>query len=388
MLEGVRVLDFTHTLAGPFATMVLADLGADVIKVEPPHGDEARHFTPTVRGESAYFLGINRGKRSIVVDLKTREGRDIIYKLIKNSHIIIENFRYDVLEKLGIDYKNIININQNIIYVSIKGFRQGSMYQDKTAYDLAIQAMSGLMATTGFEGSPPVRVSFALFDIFAGMMAVIYTLAALHTKRRPVKIEIPMFDVAIFSMTYLPFIYLMTGIKPKKMGNAHTSMAPYQAFKDIEGRWFVVGVANDRQWRAFCEAIGTPQLADDPRFKTNADRTANREILSEILQKIFEKNKREYWINILEKYKIPTAPVYEMDEVFKDPYVSDMIFHTRHSNLGYIPQLSEPVLLNGFRLNNIRPPPTLGEHTVEVLKELGYSDEEIKILKEKGIIYY
>ena len=390
LLKGLRVVDLSHTLAGPFATMILADLGADVIKVEAPHGDETRTWAPFVNGESVYYMSINRGKRSVVIDLRKSKGREILYKLVERSHILVENYRPGVPEKLGVDYENIVKVNPEIIYVSIKGFRPGSIYEHRVAYDIVIQAMSGLMLTTGSEKDPPVRVSFALFDVMTGMMAVIYVLATLYAGLRPAKIEVPMYDTSIFSMCYVPMMYLVTGVKPKRMGHAHPSMAPYQAFKDINGKWFIVAAANDRLWKALCEAISRPDLAEDPRFKTNADRVSNREILVKILQEVFESDTRERWLKILEERGVPVAPVYNIEEVFGDPYVvsEKIVMYLEHPKLGKIPQISEPVIVNSAKVNSERHPPLLGEHTFEVLRELGYTDPEIVKLKEEGIVYY
>ncbi len=385
-LKGVRVLDLSHTLAGPFATMLLADLGADVIKVESPAGDETRSWAPLVRGVSAYYLSINRGKKSIAVNLKHPKGREIVYRLARTSHIVFENYRPGVREKLGVDPETLFKINPDLVYVSIKGFRPGSIYENKPAYDLIVQGMSGLMATTGEPGRPPVRVSFALFDIITGALAALYAVSALRSARKPVYIEVPLFDAAIFAMSYIPMIYLTTGNKPPRMGSAHPSIVPYQAFKAGDGKWFIVAAANDRFWKKLCEAIGRPDLAEDPRFRTNPDRVKNRDELIPILEDIFVTKSRDEWLEIMEKHGIPAAPVYELDELFQDPYTNEIVKHISHRILGSAPQLAEPVRINGHNPMANIPPPELGEHTLDVLREAGYSDEEIKALLRDGVI--
>ncbi len=394
LLEGITIVDLSHTLAGPFATMLLADLGARVIKIEPPGGDETRTWSPFVKGFSAYFSSANRGKESIVVNLKDKRGREIIYRLVEKSHVVIENYRPGVREKLGVDPDTLFKVNSELVYCSIKGFGlNNTPYRDKPAYDVLIQGMSGLMASTGEEGRPPVRVSFALFDVITGYMSSLNIVSALLAKREgrikgPVYIEVPMYDTAIYSMVYIPVIYLMTGRKPRRMGSGHPSIVPYQAFRAGDGKYFILAAANDRLWRKACEALGRMDLAEDPRFKTNPDRVEHREELTRILQEIFDAKPRSYWIELFEKHGVPVAPVYEVDEVFKDPHVVQrkLVIEPPHPLLEKIPQLAYPVWVNNERYTSMLPPPLKGEHTVKILEELGYSRENIEKLRREGIV--
>ncbi len=393
-LDGIRILDLSHTLAGPFATMLLSDLGARVIKVESPAGDETRSWAPHVNGFSAYFASINRGKESVVINLKREEGRNVLYRLVKDTHVIIENFRPGVREKLGVDPETIFSVNPDIIYCSIKGFGTGSTpYRDLPAYDIIIQAMSGLMASTGEEGRPPVRVSFALFDVMTAYMAALNILAALLAKREDrlesgAYIEVPMYDVAIYSMVYVPNIYLMTRREPRRMGSGHPSIVPYQAFKAGDGKYFILAAANDRLWARACEALGMPELAEDPRFRTNLDRVRNRDALVKILEQVFAARPRDHWVKLFRSKGVPAAPVYSVGEVFSDPHVTErkLVMQMPHPSLGSIPQLTYPVTINGVRPVSSRYPPLKGEHTDKVLMELGFSEKELEELRKLGAI--
>ena len=387
-LQDVRILDLSHSLAGPFASMLLANLGAQVVKIEPPAGDETRTWGPHVKGESAYFISTNRGLKSACVDLKTKEGQKIVHELVRNSDAVIENFRPGIAEKLGVDYQELTKHNPRIVYCSIKGFGSDSHYSSRGAYDLIIQAMSGLMASTGEEGRPPVRVSFALFDVMTGMLSGIYVLATLLGGDRPSYIEVSLYDAAVFSMCYLPTGFLLTGKRPPRVGSANPSMAPYQAFRDRDGRYFVMASANDRLWKSTCEALGEPALEGDPRFISNPDRIRNRGRLVEILQEKFSTQPREYWIELLEAAGVPAGPVNEIDEVFQDPWIRDSGLVTKlvHKTLGEIPFLQPPVWVNGERFGADSPSPVLGEHTESVLQDLGYSKDAIRSLYATGVV--
>ncbi|MFP3228486.1 MAG: CaiB/BaiF CoA-transferase family protein [Caldisphaera sp.] len=364
-LKGVRVLDLSHTASGPFATLIMADLGAEVIKIEPPEGDEARKFAPIVNGLSSYFASFNRGKKSVILDLKNNEDRDFLYNLVKESNVFIENYRPGVREKLGVDPDTLFKINKNLIYISIKGFRPNSQYNDKPAYDLIVQAMSGLMLTTGIEGDPPIKVPFAVFDVITGLFAALYAISGLYSSIRPFYTEVYLYDSGLFSMSFIPSMYLIAKEKPKRLGSAHPSIVPYQAFKDSHNKWFIVAVANDRQWEKLCEVTGLNSLINDQRFKSNEDRVKNRDQLISILQEVFSKNTRDYWISLFEKAKIPSSPVYDIDEVFDDPYANYVLFELNQS-FGKIKQLKEPATINGKEpISNISVP-MLGENTQEI----------------------
>ncbi|MGC9069639.1 MAG: CaiB/BaiF CoA transferase family protein [Thermoprotei archaeon] len=391
MLDGIKVLDFTRVLAGPFATMILGDLGAEIIKIEPPSGDETRLWAPLLNNESVYFLSINRNKKSIVLDLKKEDAKEIVYKLVKESDVVIENFRSGVPERLGIDYNTLKNIKNDIIYCSIKGFGSTSPYESKPSYDLLVQAMSGFMTVTGEKDSPPIRAAFALFDIIAGLIAVNSILAAIIERSRTGHgkfIEVSLYDSAIFSMSYIAEIYLLTGKIPNKMGSAHPSIVPYQAFKCADNKYIAIAVTNEKFWENLCNVLNMKELYDDPRFKTNPDRVKNRNELIPLLEKKFYEKTRDEWLNILEQADVPCAPVYELNEVFQDPHVlsSGIISTINHNTLGQIKQLSYPVLFNNKRPEIRLPPPILGEHTLSILKKLGYSKDQINKLKSNQTI--
>jgi formyl-CoA transferase len=337
-LEGLRVVDLTHSAAGPFATSILGDLGAEVIKVESPEGDMTRTWGHVIRdGVSTYYLAMNRNKHVIRLDLRRNDDRERLYELVRDADVFIENYRVGVAEKLGVDYDSISRINPRIIYVSIKGFIPGSEYEDYPAFDVVIQGMSGLMSVTGCEDGEFVKVGVPITDMVTGFFSVIGILAALRVRDRTgrgLRITVPMLDSALYIMGIHLLYYLFTNIVPKPMGTKYMSVvAPYQAFRAGDGKMFILAVGNDRIWRRFCEVIGRPELADDPRFRTNPDRVRNQDELERILQEIFMTRDRDYWVRLFLSNGIPAGPVYDVSDLVKDKYVNEHVF-TEVSTLG------------------------------------------------------
>ena len=396
-LEGIRVLDLSRVLVGPFCTMVLGDLGAEIIKVERPGvGDETRTWGPPWINEelklSAYFVSINRNKKSIAVNLARGEGRKIIYELARISDVVIENFRPGVAKKLGVDYEAMSKVNPRIVYCSVSGFGQTGPYRDWPAYDIIIQAMGGWMGITGEPGRPPVRIGVALTDMIAGLYAAVAILAALRARELTGKgqyIDISLLDASISFMTYMAHNYFATGENPRKMGSAHPNIAPYQAFKAADGKWVILAVANDKLWRLFCQAAGLQHLADDPRFATNAKRVENREQLIPIIEEVIAQKPSHEWVKTLMEAGVPCAPIYQMSDIFSDPHVlhRQMLLEVEHPKAGKVKQIGFPIKLSEMPCAIRLPPPLLGEHTEEVLKELlGYTDEQIARLRAEGVI--
>ncbi len=392
-LKGVRVLDLSRVLAGPFCSMILADLGAEVIKVEMPgEGDDTRTYPPFIGGMSSYFMSVNRGKKSVTLDLKRAEGREALYRLAERCDIFLENFRPGVTARLGIDYEAIRKVNPQIIYCSISSFGQVGPYASWPGYDIIIQGMGGLMGITGEHGRPPVRVGIAITDIGAGMWAAIAILGALRVRERTgigQHIDISLLDGVISWMTYAAGIYFATGRPPERMGSAHPSMVPYQAFEAGDGRYLLIAAGNDRLWATLCKVMGLERLIDDPRFSTMDRRVENREALIPILEEEFKKRPRDDWLERLRALGFPCGPVYTLDEVFRDPHVLSrgMLIEMEHPQIGTIRQIGPPIKLSETPCTVGSPPPTLGEHTEEVLKGIaGYSDEEIELLRRASAI--
>ena len=374
-LHRIRVLDLSRVLAGPYCTMVLGDLGADVIKVESPDGDETRAWGPPfTNGESAYYLCVNRNKRSIVVDFKTDEGRKILQELVKQSDVLVENFRPGTLARFSLDYESASRANPNLIYCSITGFGQTGPLRDKPGYDFMIQGMGGLMSITGVPDGEPMKVGVAVTDLFAGQNAVIAILAALQARTQTGKgqhLDISLFDSQVAMLANIASDYLVSGNLPKRYGNAHANIVPYQSFQASDA-WFVLAVGNDRQFEKLCEVISKREVASDVRFRLNAERVKHREELIPILKPVFLTKTSSEWLSKLENAGIPCGPINSLDEVFSMPQVEarQMLIHMEHPEIEDLRLVGSPLKFSDTPVDFRLPPPRLGEHTEEVLKEL------------------
>ncbi len=390
-LKGVRVLDISRVLAGPFCSMILGDLGADVVKVEPPEGDLTRSWGPPfLNGESGYYLSVNRNKRSLCLDLSTSEGREVLYDLTRRSDVFLENFRPGVAERLGADYQTIRRAKEDILYCSISGYGQEGPYRNAPSFDIILQALGGFMSITGEEGQPPVRVGVAIADLGAGLHAAIAILAALWRKTRTGEgeyIDVSILDGQVSWLTYMAQQYFLTGEAPERMGSRHPNIMPYQAFPTKDGH-VVVAAASDTFWRGVCKAIEREDMAELEDFATNEKRVINRMALEENLERSFRGRRTAEWIRRLRLEGVPCAPVHDLKEVFSDPQVihRGMVREVRHPSLGPIKQVGPPFRFASQTLGMLRAPPLKGEHTDELLLEAGYARERIEELRRSGVL--
>lgn len=374
-LNGIRVLDLTRVLAGPYCTMVLGDLGADVIKVESPAGDETRGWGPPfTEGESAYYLCVNRNKRSIVVDFKTADGRATLHELIQQSDVLVENFRPGTLARFALDFVSVFSLNPNLIYCSITGFGQTGPLRDKSGYDFMIQAMGGLMSFTGDPNGEPMKVGVAVADLFAGQNAVIAILAALQARTQTGKgqhLDIALFDSQTAMLANVASNYLISGNVPKRYGNAHANIVPYQSFQASDA-WFIVAVGNDKQFEKLCGVIGNDEVGSDSRFTLNSGRVQHREELIAILKPVFLQRSASEWLFALEAAGIPCGPINALDKVFAEPQVQarEMLIEMQHPTIEKLPLVGSPLKFSDTPVSYRLAPPRLGEHTEQIRKEL------------------
>lgn len=372
-LTGIKVIDLSRVLAGPYCSMILGDLGAEVIKVEnPEHGDETRKWGPPFRnGVSAYYLCANRNKKSITINLKSPTGIEQVKKLIRDADVIINNFKTGTMEKFGLSYEEIIEINPKMIYCSITGFGETGPYKHSPGYDFIIQAMSGLMSITGTKQSGPQKVGVAIVDVITGLYAAIGIQAALIEREqsgRGQKLDLSLYDSAVSSLINIGSNYLISGNIPERLGNEHANIVPYQTFITKNGE-MVIAVGNDEQFKKLCEVIGKPKLAKDPRFATNPNRVKNRNELIPILQRAFLEKETKEWKEKCDKNNIPCGPIQNLKEVHNDPQLNhrNMFIDFDHPTAGPIQVIGSPLKLSRTPVTYRYHPPDHGEHNDEIL---------------------
>jgi crotonobetainyl-CoA:carnitine CoA-transferase CaiB-like acyl-CoA transferase len=394
-LSGLRVLDLTRVLAGPTCTQMLGDLGAEVIKIERPEaGDDTRGFAPPFvpnTKESAYFVGVNRNKKSVTLDIAKPEGQAIIHKLLEHCDILVENFKVGALAKYGLGYEQLAKTHPRLIYCSITGFGQTGPYAPRPGYDALIQAMGGVMSLTGEPNGSPQKVGVPVADLFAGLYGCIGILAAVNHRNstgQGQQIDIGMLDTHVAWLANQGMNYLATGENPARLGNQHPNIAPYQEFPTKDG-YLILAVGNDPTFERFCKAFGQEALLADPRFATNPIRVQNRQLVTDTLTPVMKSKTTAEWIDALEALKIGCGPINTLEQVFADPHVQarEMVVEMAHGSGETVKVIANPVKLSATPPSYRSPPPVLGEHTEDVLASvLKMSASDIAALREKGIL--
>lgn len=389
-LDGIKVVDLSRILAGPYCTQYLGEMGADVVKVEPPLGDDTRGWGPPFVGESdeaVYYLAANRNKRGIVLDLKSERGQEAARRLIAGADVLVENFRPGTLERWGLGYASLAELNPRLIHMSITGFGQTGRYRDRAGYDLVAQALGGIMSLTGEADGPPAKVGLPVADLNAGTWAIIGVLMALqarHTTGRGQYLDVSLLDSQLAWHVYAAGAHFYDTPRPRRMGSAHPSIVPYQAYHASDG-WLILAVGSEKLWRALCGVLGL-DIAEDTRFSSNAARAAHRDELNALLGEVLLTRTADEWLKVFEAAGIPAAPINDIDDVYNDPWTTEreQVVRLPHPTVGTYVGTGFPVKASDTPPHPTSAPPTLGQHTEQVLAELGYSAGEIaEFLEER-----
>ena len=391
-LAGIRVIDLTRVLSGPFCSMMLGDMGAEVIKIERPSaGDDTRAFAPPYQGEeSAYFLSVNRNKKSLALDMKQDAAKEVLWKLVENADVIIENFRPGAAARLGFGYKDVAARNPDIIYGSISGFGDTGPGAKRPGYDLVIQGESGMMDITGDPDSPPTKMGTSIADMVAGMMlsqGILAALNARHVMGKGQHVKVSMLEALASLLTYQASNYYATGITPKRRGNAHPSIVPYETFQAGDG-WLNVAVANDSLWQKFCDAADKPEWKDHPNYAAAPDRVQNRDEIMPLITEVLKTKTRAEWIALLNAAGVPCGAIATVEEICESETLKarGMIWEMDHKTAGAVKTIANPIEFTGTKLATPAPPPRLGEHADEILASAGYDAAAISALKDQGVI--
>jgi formyl-CoA transferase len=404
VLSGIKVLDLSRILAGPWCTQLLADLGADVVKIERPGtGDDTRAWGPpfaegldgTPGAESAYFLAANRGKRSVAVDFSTVAGQEIVRALARSADVVVENLKYGDMRRYGLDYESLRILNPGLIYCSITGFGQTGPYRERAGYDFVIQAMGGLMSITGESddrpGGGPQKCGVPIADMMTGMYATVAILGALHERQTSSEgqyIDMSLLDTQVGWLANHGLNYMVSGKPARRWGNAHPNLCPYQSFRTSDGH-LIVAVGNDRQFRALCRVLSMPSVGTDSRFATNSARLANRDSLVDQIEQCLRTKSRDEWLSALEEAGVPAGPINTVAQALEEPHVVSrgMVFSMEHGMGVSVPQIANPIKFSRTGIEYLRPPPMLGEHTSEILESIGLTQKNLEELHASGVIH-
>lgn len=392
-LSGVKVLDLTRVLAGPYSAMMLADMGADVIKIELPNkGDDSRQFAPFVNGESAYYMNLNRNKKGVTLNLKMPKGKEIFINMVKEADIVLENYRPGTMEKLGLGYEDLKKINPGIIYGCVSGFGHYGPYKNRAGYDIIGQAMGGLMSTTGWPGGSPTRTGTAMADVLAGLSMTIGVLAALRKKEVTGlgdKVDVALVDSVVSSLEIINQIYLTSGRNPERIGNRYESVYPYDTFDTADGS-MVIACGNDKLWKILCNVMESPELIEDERFDVNPKRVKNHAELKPIVDSWTSRNKTEDAVNALLDAGIPACPINTIEMVTKDPHIAgarEMFFDIEHPIAGKTTLTGSHIKFSESKKDERTPSPTLGQDNIEIYSKLfNFTEKEIEDLAKEEII--